>query len=428
MRRRASSLALLPVLAVLLAAAAAGQEERFSGQASVVVVEIPVQVVQDGEPVRGLTAENFEVRDGKVRRPITSFEVVDFGPPAAGAQAAPAAPAAIPLAARRKLLFLFDLAFSSRRSLARAEAAARELLERGLHPQDLVGIAFYSPARGLVVPLGFTSDHAQAAAVLDALAALLRGDTAAARLRRAAAGRGDAPELAPADLRAVFGQTGSLAGVEISPAGEALSWLADGDGRMSETLAQMDAIMTPFLTEARRSRVEDFSRSLAALALLTREVEGRKALVFFSDGFDDSGALGDAHERRTAGGGQMFGNARLLKEINRMLEELRRAGWVLHAVEAFGLAGPWDGGGGGAESLFYLAHETGGTFWNHRNDLGEAMADLLAAESVTYLLAFQADEVPHDGVFHRVRVKVKGAPRGARVSHREGYFAPRAPS
>ncbi len=448
-RPRLSALALAAPLLALLAAAAPAQEQagRFAEETSVVVVEIPVQVVKDGKPVRGLTAENFAVFDGKERRPITGFEVIELGASAPGGGAkrpAVSGPGAkafapVPPAARRNFLLMFDLAFSSPSSLQKAEVAARDLLAHGLQPQDLVGVAFYSPTRGVVLPLGFTSDRQQAVRVLDAMAVLLRRDKdAAERQRREAqteARTGSAARdplgLTAGDFRSVVGRIGSLAGIELSAAGEALQWIADSGGGkfagalLAETLADMDAVTTPFVTEAKRSQIETMSEHFAALARLSREVEGRKYLVLFSDGFDDALVLGDDIERSPMpGGGELLGNARTMQDLGRMLEELRRSGWVIHTVEAFGVSGNWDPTGIGSEAMFYMAKETGGTFFRNRNDLGAAMADMLEASSVTYLLAFQADEVPADGGFHKVRVELVGAPRGARLSHRAGYYAP----
>ncbi len=414
----------------------------FTGETSVLVVEIPVQVTKDGKPVRGLTAENFAVLDGKARRPLSAFEVIDVGG-AGAAGAGGARPALVPAAARRHFLLVFDLAFSSRNSLAKAEAAARSLLAAGdLHPRDLIGVAFYSPTRGLVFPFGFSTDRAQVERVLDALAVVLRGDEAAARrqlaLDDAAAGRGgrggpaarDPLGLTAGDFRSVVGALGSLSGMEIALSGELLSSISSGANAkaidlLANALSHMSEVMTPFVTEARRSQVAAMSDDFATLAWLTRDLEGRKHLVFFSDGFDDAMLFGDYVEQRGAvGGGRLLGNARTMQDLGRMVEELRRSGWVMHSVEAFGHAGQKIG----SEGLFYMANETGGTFFRNRNDLGEAMGDLLVASSVTYLLSFQADEVPPDGAFHPVRVELVGAPRGARLSHKAGYHAPLPPS
>src|SRR6185295_11512816 len=117
--------------------------------------EVPVQVVRDGEPVRGLTAGDFEVWEGRRKLPVTGFETLDLS-------AAGAAPrtAAAPAAARRHFLLLFDLAFSEPKFILRARRAAAGLLAH-LHPTDLVAVATYSAGRGPQLVLGFTADRRQ---------------------------------------------------------------------------------------------------------------------------------------------------------------------------------------------------------------------------------------------------------------------------
>src|SRR5829696_7041889 len=80
--------------------------QTFTESTDVTVVEIPVQVVKDGEPVRGLTAADFEVFDGRKKVPVTGFEVLDLAVPA---PAGSAAAAQVPVSARRHFLMLFDL-------------------------------------------------------------------------------------------------------------------------------------------------------------------------------------------------------------------------------------------------------------------------------------------------------------------------------
>src|SRR4029077_16095435 len=103
--------------------------QTFSGTADVVEVEVPVQVVRDGQPVRGLTANDFELTEGRKKLVITGFQVVDLAaqPARGGVQAAP-------VAGRRQFLLLFDLAFSGPKGIAAAREAARGLVLRGLHP------------------------------------------------------------------------------------------------------------------------------------------------------------------------------------------------------------------------------------------------------------------------------------------------------
>src|SRR5262245_61738017 len=131
MNRRAA-LPAVALLALLFCVSAAPGEEPSAGsfgeQVTVTVVQVPVQGVADGDPVRGLTEADFEVYDEGQRRELSSFEVVDL------TQTVDEADAAGPRSeqAHRSLLVLFDLAFSDRRSLERARRGVAEMIDSQL--------------------------------------------------------------------------------------------------------------------------------------------------------------------------------------------------------------------------------------------------------------------------------------------------------
>ncbi|HEX3128967.1 MAG TPA: hypothetical protein VH394_16660, partial [Thermoanaerobaculia bacterium] len=72
-----TTLALVSLLTSPLTSRAA-EQQGFADVTEVVAVEVPVQVIRDGEPVRGLTADDFEIYDGRKKMPITGFEVLDL--------------------------------------------------------------------------------------------------------------------------------------------------------------------------------------------------------------------------------------------------------------------------------------------------------------------------------------------------------------
>ena len=89
MRRYAACLALCgsawwsstPAAAAAPAARPAkpGVEAVFEESTQLLVVEVPVNVVgRDGQPVRGLTAADFELLDDGVRQNVAGMEVVDL--------------------------------------------------------------------------------------------------------------------------------------------------------------------------------------------------------------------------------------------------------------------------------------------------------------------------------------------------------------
>src|SRR5262245_55996354 len=143
MRMRSRLLCFAASLAVVVGLApGSGAAQTFTGATEVTVVEVPVQVVKDGEPVRGLTANDFEIYDGRKKVPVTGFEVLDL----AGAPGGARTEAQIPASARRHFLMLFDLSFSEPSALARARDAAKDVVKT-LHPTDLVPVATYSSIR-----------------------------------------------------------------------------------------------------------------------------------------------------------------------------------------------------------------------------------------------------------------------------------------
>ncbi len=70
-----------------------------------------------------------------------------------------------------------------------------------------------------------------------------------------------------------------------------------------------------------------------------------------------------------------------------------------------------------------LASGTGGRFFTNNNDLVHGFRDLAAAPETSYLLAFAPVDVPVDGKFHNLKVKVT-AKGHFTIEARRGYFAP----
>lgn len=433
-----------PILFVLAAFAAvlpaiAQTEKTFGEVSEVTVVEVPVQVVHDGQPVQGLTADRFRILDEGTPRALASFEVIDRAAApaeAAGIAAAPTGDSAreVTSAGRRHFLLLFDLAFTPPHDLDKAERAARELLDDGLHPSDLVGVAFYSPRRGASLLVNFTTDRGEVRRVLDGLRALLDGEgryAAEGAEETADPSRREPLGLRAAPFDAVLADVGDAGGIEMSLAEQAIvnRWAGPvgGSGGLEyNKIANMMWTAEQQIHDRRAGRVYDLARSLASLARQTAAIRGAKHLVFFSNGFDadllqpkvQAGPenKGDDQAWWATGGGSW-----IMDEVNAMIEELRRSGWLLHAVELGGL----DAHGRFSEGLFFVARGTGGALYENTNDVGKALGEVLEATSVTYLLTFAVDALPAEPEFRRLEVRVDGLPRGARVGHRAGYPTPR---
>jgi VWFA-related protein len=419
-------------MALAAAAFAPAAAQTFSGTADVVEVEVPVQVIRDGQPVRGLTANDFELSEGRKKLAISGFHVVDLA-------AQPVRGGGVPIAGRRQFLLLFDLAFSSPKGIVAAREAARGLVLRGMRPGDLVGVATYSAARGPQILLGFTSDRRQVDAALDALGAV-RDDRGADPLRlvMARAGKnGDKSQLAGPSLEADASRSADL----VTAQGGQLANLGRESIRGNEKAA-----------------VTALTRGYSQLAHMLSGLPGRKQVVYFSEGFDSSLLTGGGRAAAgvpgsTDAGGdpnfktqdalqqdranqevylsdseESFGSTQTVNSLERMLEELRRADCVIQAVDLGGLRAGGDQGPGardkGKDTLLTMARDTGGELVESSNDLAGAMAGILDRTSVTYVLTF-APEKAKDGAYHKLKVELKNAPRGTRVAYRGGYFSPK---
>jgi VWFA-related protein len=414
--------ALAALLAIAAPATAEPPQAAFSGTTSVLEIEVPVRVLSDGHPVRGLTAADFTVRDRGRVRPLTSFEVVDLSESPPSSASTPGFD--LPAGARRHILLFFDLTFTPIHGVADAERATRRLVREQLHPSDLVAIAFYSDRKGVAMPLYFTSDRAEVERVLDELATLLGSKPPSP----------NAVKPRPADPLSLVAGDFAATAIEIGLAGRSASLLGDeesemgirstpraeeigvGDGKRGQRAGAGDVLtlIDEQFREARlrelQNRVEDLAASLEAVARLTRWVEGSKHLVLLSSGFPEETYVGPLSS----------GTRRAMVQ---MIEALRRSGWAVHAIEATRSTSETPGQGVGTGPLAWMALDTGGTLLRNFNDLSAATERVLLRTEYLYLLRF-ASEATEDGQFHKLSVKVKNAPRGARVHARAGYFAP----
>ncbi len=410
-----------------------GQSQRtFSEATQVVVVEVPVQVVKDGEPVRGLTAKDFEVYDGRKKVPVTGFEVLDL----AAAPAADAAPQQVPVSARRHFLMMFDLSFSEPKAIVKARLAAQKVV-KDLHPTDLVAVATYASLQGPQLVLGFTPDRKQVASAIDTLGLPKLVDRAADPLKLVYA------QEAANSVNEPGRPTTRGAGSDVASAKEAA--VLDTLNDFAKSAEHADR-------SAKQQMVSALTRSFSDLARLMAEVEGRKYVVYLSEGFDGSLVSGKSNiEPQSAEGGgvaapefgdesritantdasgsdQQYGDTHTQNAVEKMLESFRRADCVIQAVDIGGIRAGNDQGvqrDNGRETLFNMAKSTGGELFENFNDLSAAMGQMLRRTGVTYVLSFQpAEEVKPDGAYHKLRVELKNAPRGSRVVARQGYYAP----
>ena len=131
------------------------------------------------------------------------------------------------------------------------------------------------------------------------------------------------------------------------------------------------------------------------------------------------------------GSNDLFGDTSLQRRLRDMIREFKRTDSVIQAVDIGGLRAEGDIRDSGPinqghEGLFYMANETGGQLFKDANDLQSQLGDALGISTVTYVLTFRPQDLETDGKFRRLRVELIGEDlKGAEVSHRQGYYAPR---
>lgn len=422
----AAALIATPTLARTPEPAAEGP--RFEEAAEVVEVQIPVHVLdRDGHPVRGLTAEDFTVFDGGRRQEVVAFRVADLQ--VSETAQLPAEEEPVPSAARRHFLLLFDITFSTPASVLKAREAARDFVLRSLHATDLVAVATFSLESGPRLLVTFTPDRAQVARAIETLGA-----------RRLLNARG---QVDPLSFMIETPDSARLGGSPLDDVGASAGRNAQQQAileHLSIVQRQMDKLETMY----ERGKVTSWARTLEGMARMLASIEGRKHVVYFSEGFDGRLMLGrgpDAEDpllqqdRQHLEHGRfwmvdtddIYGNSTLQLDAEAMVEAFRRADCIVQSVDIAGLRADASNveraRRAGQEVLFYLAHETGGELFQNANDLGSQLTRVLERSSLTYVLTIAPAGIVPDGSYHKLRVETS-AP-GARLVHRAGYFAPR---
>ena len=423
------ALAAIPFAPATATAQEPGDLRQFEGREFVFEVQVPVNVIaRDGEAVRGLNREDFQILDEDRPQTITGFRVIDLEQIAPDDRRVIETDYGIPPAARRHFLFLFDLSYSAPTSIARAQNAAHAFVLEQMHPTDLAAVGMHSVESGPQLLITFTPDRAQLARAITTLGnprllRLVTKDPLGFML--------DAPE---SHLTAALDVGGVNAGI------------TEMERSMSSYLQVIGREMAKSERNFARGQISRWTDTLHQMARILSTVEGRKHLVLFSEGFDGRLLFGrqpdyaDEEFRRETDliergqiaqvdTDQRFGNTQLQNQVHQMLSEFNRANTVIHTVDISGLRADSREEDRirtvGRDALFYLANQTGGRLHEDANDFGAELQEVLESSTVTYLLSFQPSDPGEAGDHRRLKVRAR-APKGAQLSHRMGYYTPRA--
>jgi VWFA-related protein len=380
---------------------------RPTFEAGITVVSLPVYVTDSkGRSVTGLRAEDFVVEDSGRPVRVVGFREIDAALPVEEASQ-------LPPEARRQFLLLFDLSFTGVSGLMRSRRAAHDFIRDGLGPSDLVSVATLSSVHGLTLLTGFTSDRGQLQRAVDTLGVLQR-DRAADPLGLA---------------------------YDLTEVGAAMVDALPEEGAVSDQLRSIQIRYQRTQEIGYRQRVLTLLDSMATLAKALDSVQGRKQVVFLSNGFDDTVLTGEQGRQaqtdaEAVARGRLwevpsesrFGDSQVREQMTQMLRSFSSSDAVVHSVDLSGLTARGDARSGqaevpyrsGRESLSDMASLSGGRLFKDVNDVSVVFRELSEMSRRYYLLAFEPEGAPRPGRFHKLKVKVKT--KGASVSHRSGYF------
>lgn len=389
--------------ALLLLLVAGTLSAQVKESITVSYVELPVTVVdRSGNPIRGLTAANFEIIDEGKKRAVAGFDTVDF----ASVDSVKNVSALNP-AARRNFLIVFDMTFSSPHTIVRAQDAARAFVTKMVTKQDRVGVATVDVAHGFRLLTSFTTDRKMV----------------------------DAAIATPTNFQA-------LDPLQLAGAGFDKEVLAQAEsgGRAPSELRDIARIMDKEQDQYNRDKIDRQLNLLTGLSKVLRAVRGEKHILLLSEGFEsrliqgrDAGSSAQAQEEQAMTEAGMiwnvdsdnrYGSSSSLDLVRRLAELAKRSDVIIDALDIHGLRTDLDDREGvqkkSNEGLHLLANSTGGTVFQNSNDLSGNFQRVIKSEEVRYVLAFQAP-VSQPGKFHNLKVKLVNVP-GGRAIARSGYY------
>jgi VWFA-related protein len=402
-------------------------DERVTINASEVLVDL---VVKDKKfhLVKDLEPGDLEVYEDGVRQDLKSLRLVngetagsnDTARPRGGATGT-AAQASGPALGGNAVALVFDRLSPEARRLAYEAALA--YADNGMRPDDSVGVFVTGLSLNVVQP--YTKDSKLVRAALDKVSTQAEALATGSKSNREQA-RDLSQRLVVVD-QALAGLTGR-----------------DGDVFMALKTEQLMLEMTRRTVESYETMERNLQGRATATALLAiinsmRNLPGRKAVVFFSEGVaippDVQALFRSVIATANRAGVSIYAvdaaglrvesaTAETRKEINArsqlrmdrlnvesqdgpMTKELERNEDILRLSPESGMG--------------QLADQTGGFLVRDTNDLKGRMAQIDQDLSAYYLLSYAPKQREYDGRFRSIEVKLKRS--GLIIQARKGYFA-----
>ena len=361
-------------------------------------------VAQDkhGEPVTGLTSEDFRVFDKGTEQKIAFFSMESQGTLPADVPAPPrdtwtnrftqgqGAPASV-------TLILLDGLNTKIQDRAYAHDQVVRFLSQ-IRPEDRV--ALYALGTDLQLLHDFTQD-------------------ASSLLRTLSRYKGyNGPRL-PEEL-----------GEDTEP--------DTGNDTLDQFLKNADAAITQNIYVQRAYRTVD---ALEAIAAHVEPIPGRKNLIWVSGGFPISIGYDGLPMQNPAPGTD---DRNFMELVERAARALNDANLAVYPVDAAGLMTPMSGGSRTPfftptnprrppppslgtprqhiqDTMNAIADRTGGRAYYNTNDLSSAIRNALNDSRVTYTLAYTPTHNEWNGKYREIKVECRRS--GVRLRYRAGYFA-----
>ncbi|MGH9342395.1 MAG: VWA domain-containing protein [Terriglobia bacterium] len=382
------------------------QQKNFVLKVTTNEVLVDVRVTgHGGLPVTDLKASDFKVYEDGVPQTINSFDLEDIQKLAqeTGENGKPAVInlATVPKTATREdlshivqnhrmIVLFFDQSSMQIPDLMRALKSAQTFIQTQLTPADLVAVVSYSS--NLQVRQDFTNDKAALSKAVKSLT-IGASSTLASNGSQGAAGGTDS-----------FGNT-----VVTADTGDAF---------------------TPDETEFNIFNTDEKLAALESLAELLQPVPGRKSVIYFSSGIEQTGVDNEAQLQETT-------------------DAANRADTSFYTLDARGLMAMPPGGDASTaspsgatgytgdavssqisslhnsrETLSTLATDTGGRMFTDLNNFAPAFKRVQQENNTYYLIGYTPSNTKADGRYRNIRVTLVDR-SGLHVEARPGYYAPK---
>jgi VWFA-related protein len=398
------------VLALRLVAQQPQQQPAplFRGGVDLVLVDV---VVRDktGAPVKGLTADDFDLLEDGARQQIGTFAVEEIGPTAPTFNGATALSSitsrsaahesrdgstastttsltAEDLTGHRLLTLLFDTSSMQPEDTQKAVDAAVTWVDTQMTDADLVAVA--SIGSRLTIQTDFTSSKEEVHA---ALAAFSGG------------------------ISTAFGTVDS----STVATDEAAASSTDDTSSEDASAQELDT----FNNDVRL-------RALRTLANALKSIQQKKAIIYFSAGMQRNGTDNQV-ELRAAVNASVRANVAIYPVDARGLQAIvpggdarQRSQGGVGAFSGRNVTNQFTQLAAQQETLTTLASDTGGTAFTDTNDFGEAFSKVVRDISSYYILGFASTNGSKDGRFRRISVRLRNR-SGLKVEARDGYYADR---